>query len=104
MKYLSIIVVAALALVSCGGELDACGCVSEATKMVEGMESAEDLESFEDKMKEAHPECADFDEKDVEENCKEEMEALMTATMSKTMEMMGDAMDELDMEDLEGLE
>ncbi|HAB89372.1 MAG TPA: hypothetical protein DCF84_02465, partial [Bacteroidetes bacterium] len=67
MKYLSIIVVAALALVSCGGELDACGCVSEATKMVEGMESAEDLESFEDKMKEAHPECADFDEKDVEE-------------------------------------
>ena len=53
MKYLSIIVVAALALVSCGGELDACGCVSEATSMIEGMESAEDLESFEEKLEEA---------------------------------------------------
>ena len=104
MKYISIIVVAAFALVSCGGELDACSCVEEATKMIEGMESAEDLDSFEEKLEEAHPECADIDESDVEANCKEEMEAMMTAMMSKAMGMMGDAMEELDMEDLEGLE
>ena len=89
MKYLSIIVVAALALVSCGGELDACGCVSEATSMIEGMESAEDLESFEEKLEEAHPECADIDEKEVEENCKEEMAEMMSVMMSKAMELGG---------------
>lgn len=89
MKYLSIIVVAALALVSCGGELDACGCVSEATSMIEGMESAEDLESFEEKLEEAHPECADIDEKEVEENCKEEMQEMMSVMMSKAMELGG---------------
>ncbi|MEC8626934.1 MAG: hypothetical protein VXY37_00885 [Bacteroidota bacterium] len=89
MKYLSIIVVAALVLVSCGGELDACGCVSEATSMIEGMESAEDLESFEEKLEEAHPECADIDEKEVEENCKEEMQEMMSVMMSKAMELGG---------------
>ena len=89
MKYLSIIVVAALALVSCGGELDACGCVSEATSMIEGMESADDLESFEEKLEEAHPECADIDEKEVEENCKEEMQEMMSVMMSKAMELGG---------------
>ena len=89
MKYLSIIVVAALVLVSCGGELDPCGCVSEATSMIEGMESAEDLESFEEKLEEAHPECADIDEKEVEENCKEEMQEMMSVMMSKAMELGG---------------
>ena len=98
MKYLSIIVIAALALVSCGGKLDACGCVSEATNMIKDMESAEDLETFEAKLEEAHPECADIDDKEVEENCKEEMEAMTAAMMSMVMGDLGDAMEDLDLD------
>ncbi|MBB00381.1 MAG: hypothetical protein CMN34_05570 [Saprospirales bacterium] len=99
MKYLTIVCVAAITLVSCGGdELDACGCLEEATKMIEGMESAEELDSFEEKLEEAHPECADIDESDVEANCKEETEAMMTAMMSKAMELYGDAMGDIDLD------
>ena len=99
MKYLSIVVVSIITLVSCdngsaetdskshASELDACGCVSSATSMIAEMESAADFESLEEKLEEAHPECTDIEDSDVEENCAEEIEEMMSVMMSKAMEL-----------------
>lgn len=93
MKYLSIIVVAALALVSCGGELDACGCLEEGISQLEAVESLEDYEAFAE-WEAAHPECGPSDDKEaqeaaqkeIEENCPEAVAKLATVAMEKAGE------------------
>ena len=88
MKYLSIIVVAALALVSCGGELDACGCIEKGTEMINSAESLEELSSIDATLTEDHPECADAPDSDLEA-CPEAVEEMMAAAMKKGMELGG---------------
>ena len=105
MKYLSILLIALVTLVSCNsaGEaektdenkdleastLGACECVSEATALIKTMDSVEEMELFEDMLFEAYPECASIDDVDVEQNCAEEVEEMMSVTMSKAMELGG---------------
>lgn len=119
MKYLSILLLALVTLVSCNaagdaedstgdadnsaGEaektdenedlevstLGACECVSEATALIKTMDSVEEMELFEDMLFEAYPECASIDDVDVEQNCAEEMEEMMSVMMSKSMELGG---------------
>ena len=88
MKYLSIIVVAALALVSCGGELDACGCMEKGTEMIKSAESLEELSTIDAKLYEDHPECEDAPESDLEA-CPEAATDMMAAAMEKGMELGG---------------
>lgn len=82
--------VAALALVSCGGELDACGCVEEGTEMIKSAESLEDLAAIDAALEEAHPECAGIgdDESDLEA-CPDALAEMMSVAMEKGMELGG---------------
>ena len=69
--------------------LGACECVSEATALIKTMDSVEEMELFEDMLFEAYPECVSIDDVDVEKNCAEEMEEMMSVMMSKSMELGG---------------
>ena len=95
MKYLSIICIAAVTLVSCGGELDGCGCIEKATEMVKSAESLEELEGVLSKLEEEHPECSTADDSGLDEDCPDAVKELESVSMAKGMELFGDAMEDL---------
>ena len=99
MKYLSIVCVAAITLVSCGGELDGCGCIEKATEMVKSAESLEELEAVTSKLEEEHPECSTADDSGLDEDCPDAVKELESAYVAKGMELFGDALGDV-MEDL----
>ena len=101
MKYLLIVCVAAITLVSCNGdELDACECIEKAMEMVKSAESLEELEEVVSKLEEDHPECSTAIDSGLNENCPDAIEELQSVIMSKGMELYGDAMEDIDLDDL----
>lgn len=95
MKYISIVCVAAITLVSCGGELDGCGCIEKETEMVKSAESLEELGAVTSKLEEEHPECSTADDSGLDEDCPDAMKELESARMAKGMEFFDDAMEDL---------
>ena len=97
MKHLYLILIALVTLVCCNSAgdaensseeaknktLDACGCVSEATNIIKGFDSNEDIYDMREKLKESHPECADYKDRELKDQCEDEWENLKSVAESK---------------------
>ena len=78
LTLISIVYASGFSVNTFNGKLDPCGCIAEATSMVEEMDHYSEIEGFEEKLESTHPECADIDRYMSDNICKEEINDLMS--------------------------
>ena len=92
MKHLYLILIALVTLVAAtllemlrtlAKTLDACGCVSEATNIIKGFDSNEDIYDMREKLKESHPEYYSYKDRELKDQCEDEWENLKSVAESK---------------------